>query len=116
MNSLIAFCGLDCAKCEAYVATQAKDEVAQQRLLAKWRQEYNSPDMPIAAVICDGCTSSGRLGGYCSECPVRACGVSRQVSNCAYCADYASCEKLAHFFTLAPQAKTTLDEIRLRLS
>ncbi len=116
MNPLIAFCGLDCAKCDAYLATQANDEAAQQRLLIKWRQEYNSPDMPIAAVICDGCTSSGRLGGYCSECPVRACSVSRQMANCAYCSDYASCEKLAHFLSLAPQAKANLEEIRLRLS
>jgi hypothetical protein len=116
MNPLIAFCGLDCAQCEAYIATQANDKAAQQRLLVKWREEYNAPDMTLAAVTCDDCTSTGRLGGYCSACPVRACSVSRQMTNCAYCPDYASCEKLAHFFNLAPHAKANLDEIRLRLS
>ncbi len=116
MNQLIAFCGLDCAKCEAYIATQANDEAAQERLLAKWRVEYNSPTMTLAAVTCDGCTTvSGRAGGYCAECPVRACGRERQLVNCAYCADYAGCEKLAHFFTLAPAAKENLEAIRLTL-
>jgi len=116
MNPLIAFCGLDCTQCEAYTATQSNDLAAQERLLVKWRAEYNAPDMTMAAVTCDGCTSAGRLGGYCSACPVRACSVSREMTNCAYCPDYASCEKLAHFFGLAPHAKATLDEIRLRLS
>ena len=106
MNPLIAFCGLDCTKCEAYIATQANDVAAQEQLLIKWRQEYNSPDMPIDAVTCDGCTSAGRLGGYCSACPIRACSVSRQMTNCAYCPDYASCEKLAHFFDLARMPKS----------
>jgi hypothetical protein len=116
MNQLIAFCGLDCAKCEAYLATQANDRAAQERVLAKWRQEFNAPDMPFAAVICDGCTGlNGRLGGYCSQCPIRACGVERKVTNCAYCADYATCEKLAGFFNQAPAAKATLDEIRRTL-
>jgi len=116
MNTMIAFCGLNCAACEAYLATQANDLAAQQRVLAKWRQEFNAPNMTIADVTCDGCvTLNGRAGGYCSQCPIRACGVERKVTNCAYCADYSTCEKLAGFFTQAPAAKTTLDEIRRTL-
>ena len=34
MNPLIAFCGLDCAKCEAYIATQAKAANEAQAALA----------------------------------------------------------------------------------
>jgi len=116
MNQLIAFCGLDCAKCEAYLATQANDQAAQERVLAKWRQEFNAPNMTLADVTCDGCLAfDGRLGGYCGQCPIRACGVERMVANCAYCADYVGCEKLAGFFVQAPAAKTTLDEIRRTL-
>ena len=116
MSQLIAFCGLDCAKCEAYLATQANDRAAQERVLAKWRQDFNAPNMTIADVTCDGCvTLNGRLGGYCSQCPIRACGVERKVTNCAYCADYATCEKLVGFFNQVPAAKMTLDEIRRTL-
>ena len=115
MNYLIAFCGLDCAKCDAYLATQANDDAAKQRVLEKWRAQYG-PDIPLAAVTCDGCvTVTGRLGGYCGQCPIRACGVAHQVANCAYCADYNACDKLAGFFKSVPDARVTLDGIRRAL-
>jgi hypothetical protein len=116
MNTLIAFCGLNCAQCEAYLATQANDQAAKERVAAKWRQEFNSLDITVDSVTCDGCiTLNGRAGGYCSQCPIRACGIERKVTNCAYCTDYVGCEKLAGFFTQAPAAKMTLDEIRRTL-
>ena len=40
MERMIAVCGLDCAKCEAYLATQANDEAAKERVAAKWRAQY----------------------------------------------------------------------------
>jgi hypothetical protein len=113
MNQMIAFCGLDCAKCEAYIATQANDDAAKERVAAKWRREYNAPDITVASVTCDGCvTRAGRLGGYCSQCPIRACGVARGIANCAHCADYSACDKLADFFKTVPDARVTLDGIR----
>jgi hypothetical protein len=116
MEQLIAFCGLDCACCEAYIATQADDLAAKERLVVKWREEYNAPEMTIASVTCDGCTTkNGRTGGYCSHCAIRACGVERLVENCAHCADYSTCNQLAGFFTSVPTAKATLDAIRLTL-
>jgi hypothetical protein len=115
MNQLIAFCGLDCAKCEAYLATQANDDAAKQRVLEKWRAQYGS-DIPLAAVTCDGCVIvTDRAGGYCGQCPIRACGVAHQVANCAYCADYDSCDKLAGFFKTIPDARVTLDGIQRAL-
>ncbi len=115
MNQLIAFCGLDCAKCDAYIATKANDAAAKQRVLEKWRAQF-SPDIPLAAVTCDGCTTfGGRLGGYCPQCPIRACGLLHKVANCAHCAEYAACDKLADFFKSAPDARVRLDEIRATL-
>lgn len=115
MCALIAFCGLDCSACEAYINTQANDLEAQEALLAKWRVEFNAPDMSLADVTCDGCTSTGRLGGYCSMCEIRSCSVERGMENCAHCADYG-CEKLAKFFEMAPHAKVNLDALRLTLN
>ena len=116
MNQMIAFCGLDCARCEAYLATQANDEAAKGRIAAKWRQEYNAPEITVADVTCDGCTASnGRLGGYCPHCEIRACGVTRGLANCAHCADYSACEKLDGFFKMAPDARVTLEGIRRAL-
>jgi len=111
-TTLIAPCGLDCAQCEAYKLTVSNDIEGQQALLDKWRIEYSAPDMTLEAVTCDGCLAGARHGGYCAECPIRACAVSLSHSTCAECDQYAACDKLAHFFTLAPQARENLEVLR----
>jgi hypothetical protein len=112
MQPMIAFCGLDCAQCEGYLATQADDEAWKERVAAQWRENYNAPDLTAKSVTCDGCkATSGRLGSNCFVCEVRLCGLQKGVENCAACPDYA-CEKLEAFFQFAPAIRTTLDELR----
>ncbi|MFZ6026086.1 MAG: DUF3795 domain-containing protein [Chloroflexota bacterium] len=111
MNTLIAACGLDCSKCEAYQATQNNDDFAKERIAAQWRAEYNAPNITIASVTCDGCMTGERHGGYCAECGIRKCAVERNLPNCAYCNDYA-CEALEGFFKVAPQVRANLETIR----
>jgi hypothetical protein len=116
MEAMTAVCGLDCAKCEGYLATQASDEAWKERVAANWREVYNAPNIDAAYVTCDGCLGfDGRLGGHCLECEVRTCGVARELPNCAHCPDYDSCKKLAAFIEWVPQVKVTLDEIRASL-
>jgi hypothetical protein len=115
MDKIIAYCGLICSDCPAYIATQADDRAALERVAAQWREEYNAPNLTVESVICDGCLgSNGRHCSHCFECEIRACGMEREVINCAHCADYG-CEKLAGFFGLVPMAKATLDGIRQSL-
>lgn len=115
MNVLfIGACGLDCSECEAYKLTQASDTAGMHALLAKWRVEFNSPDMPLEAVICDGCMVGERHGGYCSECGVRKCAVERGLASCAHCPDYG-CETLTAFWQMAPSAKANLEALRAQL-
>ncbi len=112
MNKLIAFCGLDCAACDGYQATQANDEEWKERVAAAWRVEYNAPGLDVAFVVCDSCTrQDGRLGGHCAVCEVRTCAVERGVVNCAHCTDYQTCESLQGFLKFVPGAKVVLDEI-----
>jgi hypothetical protein len=116
MDKIVAYCGLVCTGCPAYVATQADDRAALEKVAAEWRQALNSPEITADSIICDGClaTNGGRLSGYCSTCQIRACAMERDVVNCAHCADYA-CEKLEGFFSHAPDAKATLDGLRAAL-
>jgi hypothetical protein len=107
---LIAVCGLDCAECEGYLATQANDEVAKERVAAKWRKEHTNPRIDAPYVTCNGCLSE-RLGGHCSECDIRACGVAQGIPNCAHCLDYRTCKKLARFLSFVPKARANLDSI-----
>ncbi len=111
MNKIIAYCGLDCAACEGYQATQTNDMEWLEATVAKWRIEYQNPAMPVSAAICDGCTSQGRLGGYCLQCPTRACATSRGLSTCAECPDYA-CERLESFLKAVPEARANLEALR----
>lgn len=116
MDKIIAYCGLVCSECPAYVATQADDRAALERVAAQWREQFNAPDLTADSIICDGCLggNGGRLAAYCSVCEIRACGATRGVVNCAHCADYA-CERLEGFLGQAPHARTVLDEIRRAL-
>ncbi len=108
---MVAYCGIVCTECPAYIATQNNDEEGRRRTAAKWSQELGlevSPD----DCICDGCRAfEGRLGGYCGQCPIRACGVAKGVENCAYCESY-SCGDLDKFLANVPTARETLNAIR----
>ncbi len=115
MGKIIAYCGLVCSECSAYIATQADDQAALEQVAAQWREEYNVPDITVESGICDGCLGvDGRHCAHCFDCEIRACGMERGVANCAHCADYA-CEKLESFFGFVPGARTMLDEIRRSL-
>jgi hypothetical protein len=115
MAQMLAVCGLDCASCEAYLATQAGDEAAKEKVAAKWRVEYNSPNISAESITCDGCLSNtGRLCSHCLECAPRLCAVEKGFINCARCPDYG-CEKISGLLKYIPDAKARLDEIRAGL-
>jgi hypothetical protein len=116
METMTAFCGIDCSKCEGYIATQSNDRKAIESIAEKWRKQYNSEEITAESVMCDGCTKDGRKSGYCnSMCTIRQCAIKKAVQNCAYCADYDSCNELKTFFAYpgTSEAKAALDTIRL---
>lgn len=120
METIVAYCGLVCSECDAYVATQTNDLETLERLAQHAREELGVEDATAETTMCDGClTESGRQIAYCATCEIRACGVERGVVNCAHCADYvhdgAVCEKLEGFFTQVSDARRVLDEIRASL-
>ncbi len=114
-ENMIAYCGLDCAACDGYLATQANDPQALERVAALWRVQHNAPNMTPEYCICDGCHSTtGRLSGHCPECDIRTCAIERSVANCAHCPDYG-CARITRFMGFVPQAKATLEAIRANL-
>jgi hypothetical protein len=112
MTEMIAPCGLNCAACEAYLATAANDQVELEKIAAKWCTEYNAPDIAVAGVTCLGCGSStGPWCGHCAECEIRACAQGRGYVTCAECTDYP-CEQLTGFLAMVPPAKDNLEKLR----
>jgi hypothetical protein len=117
-EQMIAYCGIVCSECPAYVATQAGDMAALARVAAEWSEGEAEP-FTAQDCLCDGCTTdAGRLFKWCREgCDVRVCAVGRGVVTCAHCDDYG-CETITRFFDFAPGAedlKARLDEIRQAL-
>ena len=114
MEKMIAFCGTVCAECPAFLATQENDDDQRRKAAESWSKQYNA-DIKSEDINCDGCLSeSGRLFSYPKVCEIRRCGQEKNLKNCAYCDEYA-CGKLNKFFEMAPDAKTTLEEIKKML-
>jgi len=112
-DEMIAYCGLTCTQCPAYLATQAGDEAKAEETATLWSKQFGA-QVTVDDVWCDGCLVEGKKSAHCGECEIRACGQERGVENCAHCADYG-CEKLTPLLEAVPAARTTLDGIRAAL-
>lgn len=114
MDKMIAFCGLNCTECPAFIATVKDDNAERKKVAVLWSKEFNHEIKP-EDINCDGCLEeSDRLFSHCKVCEIRECGQEKEVKNCAYCDDFV-CEKLTKFFTIAPDAKNALIKIRKNL-
>jgi len=114
MDQMMAPCGLECAKCPAYIATQAGDPVEITLVAEAWSRAWRMRVRPDE-IWCDGCTStSERKYKYAWKCEVRSCGMARGVPTCAHCPDYV-CETLEGFFAKVPRTRKILKEIHERL-
>ena len=112
-EKLIAYCGLDCAVCPAFLAAERKTLAERQKTAEEWSKEYGH-QLKAEEIDCVGCTArEGKHVGYCSMCGIRLCALEKgsSVSTCASCPDYG-CEKLVNFLKNVPQAKATLEALR----
>ena len=114
-DRMVAYCGIVCTNCDAYVATQANDTDALERMAKKASEQFGT-EMTVADAMCDGCLStSGRQIGYCHECAIRLCAVPRHIESCAHCDEFA-CERIEAFSKPGTPHHTTLDDIRSSLN
>lgn len=108
---MIAHCGLDCSKCEGYIATQAGDEEALARVAAKWSAQFDA-DVRPENVLCDGCRMEGRKSGHCdSMCEIRKCCLQKRFATCIECGDFP-CADEEFVLKHAPNAGENLEELK----
>ena len=107
---MIAYCGLDCSSCDAYLATRENSVTKRQETARQWSRMYGQ-EIRAEQIDCDGCKSSGSRFFHCSNCEIRRCGIAKDVEHCAACDDYI-CETLAQFIKLAPEAGLALERLR----
>ncbi len=111
---MIAFCGLDCHQCKAFLATQENNDQKRAEVAQEWSKLFKVEIKPDD-INCEGCQSiGGRLFNYCKVCEIRKCGKEKGLKNCGYCSEYP-CSKLDFIFRSAPDAKNRLDEINSSL-
>jgi len=114
MSEMIAYCGLDCAECDAFIATQLKDLERKKGIAERWTKAHNIEFRP-EDVDCAGCMSD-KISGWCTKiCKVRPCAEARGVKTCAHCENYL-CEKLEWLLPNEPKAARTLEAIRKTLA
>jgi len=112
MAKILAYCGLDCEECEAYIATQKNDRAGLEATARKWSEQFGAKNIDADRCICDGCSSGKRVStAHAASCGIRLCASARGVTTCAHCPDYG-CATLQGFFAFAPVLKDKLETIR----
>lgn len=74
----VAYCGLDCGKCDAYLATINDDQVLREKTAKRW--------------VCD------------SLCAIRQCALKKDVMTCGDCPDMESCQTVGEIIPNCPEA------------
>ncbi len=110
MTDMIAYCGLDCLTCPAFIAMKEDDDEKRKATAEMWSKMYKAEIKP-EDINCTGCHSTGIVFSHCNECPIRPCAQDKKLQNCAYCDDF-TCEKLEGLLKYAPEARTKLEKIR----
>jgi len=114
-KSLIAFCGLRCDQCGAYLATIKNDDNLREKTAKEWNKRYNADGRePITEkdINCLGCLSeTGPIYRHCKECGVRKCGLARKVKNCGLCSDYKTCQTIKSLHKVITDGKIVCDKI-----
>jgi hypothetical protein len=117
---MIAYCGIDCAKCPAYRLPRLGQKLHMRSFfqgLLKRGMKSKGLSVPDGDVICDGCTMiDARCLKPCLECAVRCCAMETGVEDCAHC-DKFPCERLQGIWkiTVFKDAQPRLEKLKAEL-
>jgi hypothetical protein len=104
VRDMFAYCGLDCEKCDAYLATINDD----QALREKTAKLNHAPILP-EHINCQGCRVDGAKTVYCeSLCGIRQCALQKGVTTCGDCPELGSCQTVGAILSNNPAALDNL--------
>lgn len=108
MRPNIAYCGLDCEQCDAYIATLHDDQALREKTAKLWAELNHAPILP-EHIHCQGCRADGAKTVFCEQlCAVRRCARQRGADTCGDCPEMETCPTVGAIFANAPQAKKNL--------
>ena len=108
MKRLIAICGLDCEKCDAYIATKNDDQTLRENTAKLWSELNQAPILP-EHINCEGCRMNGAKTFFCSSlCEIRRCAVAKGLETCGECSGKNTCPTVGTIWHNNPLAKENL--------
>ena len=66
MKNMIGYCGLDCEKCDAYLAAVNNDQALREKTAKLWAELNNAPILP-EHINCEGCRVNGAKTVFCEH-------------------------------------------------
>ncbi len=111
MEKLIACCGLDCAACDARIATLADDNELRANTAEKWKTQYGAADITPEMINCTGCREAGVKIGHCAECEIRNCVNAKGYETCADCEKLENCDITKSLHQYVPDALFNLKSL-----
>ena len=93
---MIGYCGINCEKCEARIATIRDDDKMREEVSRKWCEIFHTDIITPDKINCTGCRGNGVKYFFCSQmCEIKPCVTRKGYESCAECAEMDSCAKLA---------------------
>jgi len=101
---------MDCYLCDAYIATKNDDSALRQKLADQFQENFGDVIDPDK-IRCVGCQNEGAHIGFCFECGIRKCSMSKGYQTCAECAEFP-CPKGEFMWKENSQSLNNLNELR----
>lgn len=111
MEKIIACCGIDCATCDARIATIANDNELRSATANKWKVQFNANDISPEMINCTGCRETGVKFAHCEQCEIRNCSISIGFHTCAECDKLENCPTLKNLHQYVPDALENLKSL-----
>lgn len=103
MEKIISCCGLNCATCEARIATIKNDDELRKATAEKWKTLYNTPDMSPDMINCTGCREEGVKLAHCAS--------AKGYNTCGECKDLEQCSIISGVLKFSPDALSNLKSL-----
>ena len=109
MKDMIAYCGLDCETCAAYLATVHDDQALREKTARLWAELNHAPILP-EHINCLGCRTSGVKTVFCEQlCEIRKCAREKGAATCGDCGELDRCQTVGAIFSARPEARENLN-------
>ena len=108
MEKLISCCGLNCATCDARIATINNDNALRKATAEKWRVGFNAPNLTPEMINCTGCREEDAKFIHCTQCEIRNCVKAKGFNTCGDCPQLETCSIVAGVHKFVPEALTNL--------